>query len=431
MSKITRPGVNFPIFGSNAPAGDIKIFGEATASTDITALLTNTNALGGWGSGVDANGAPAMEWFNAVGYTFSTITAYLLQAGVPEWVAEQEYYIGSRAVASDGFTYISKTGTVGSPNLGNNPVGDTTNWRIAYLDITNTVAFTPTSNYHPATKIYVDNSIAAIANTNIIGVRQTIREGALDTSGLPTFLTIGAGLSIDIAATAIPIIVHVAGGSSSLDRIGTLSIDTNLAGLTDNATNYLYMDVDINGSVTLGATVTEPIYQFAGTPSVVLDDYTFNVSEMTSYLGDGATANKVYRYFFGMAVTSGGSVTSVVAYALNGYYTSALTPLPSTNTLQNFNHNIGINPEFLIWEYTGVITVAVGNLAIGDKIKYIYSYDAASRSIDLKIGMTKYGATIGGITNSGFRAVDPVTFSAVLALTTANCSTYQTIKRGW
>jgi len=144
-----------PIFSSGAVAADLKIFGEDTESTDITELLTNTNAEDGWGSGVDPNGFPAMSWFNAVGHTLSYITSYYLQKGIAEWVALQEYFIGSQVVASDGFTYTSKTNN----NTGNTPVGDTINWKLSFLDSANTVVYTPTADYHPATKKYVDDNV--------------------------------------------------------------------------------------------------------------------------------------------------------------------------------------------------------------------------------------------------------------------------------
>jgi len=163
-SKITRPNIDFPIFGSDAQADELTIFGTDTESTDITALLTNTNSVEGWASGVDSNGFPALSWFNAVGHTLSYITAYYLQNGIPEWVALQEYFIGSKAVASDGFTYVSKTDN----NIGNTPVGDSTNWRLAFLDSANTVVYVPTTNYNPATKKYVDDLISAIDLSNFV-----------------------------------------------------------------------------------------------------------------------------------------------------------------------------------------------------------------------------------------------------------------------
>ena len=263
------------------------------------------------------------------------------------------------------------------------------------------------------------------------GIRQTVRYASTDGNGFPNYISIGTGLSVNIAATTTNILISASGGAQFNDRNGLVSSDTTISSLTGSATNYLYADIAIDGTVTLGSTLLAPVYEFGGTPSITSGQFTFNISDMVAYVGNGTTADQTWRVFIGEAITDPTSVTSVINYALNGYYKSALTALPSANTIQNFNHNIGCDPEYLIWEYTGEITVAVGNLAIGDNVKYIYSYDSSSRSIDIKIGMTKYGATIGAMANSGFRTIDPVTFSPVLALTTANCSTYQAIKRGW
>ena len=159
--KIIRPDANMPIFAKLAVASDLKIFGTATPSTDIALLLTNANAKDGWSSGVGANGAPAKEWFNAVGYTLSYITSLYLQDGITDWNTNQSYYKNSQCKSPiNGFTYASKTGTAPStPNPGNtDPSVDGTNWRLAFLDSANTVTYTPSANYHPATKKYVDDN---------------------------------------------------------------------------------------------------------------------------------------------------------------------------------------------------------------------------------------------------------------------------------
>jgi len=171
IDKIIRPDGEIPIFGGESEADELKIFGTETESVDITALLTNQNAKDGWASGVDANGFPALSWFNAVGHTFSYITALYLQDGITDWNTNQSYYTNSLAKSTvNGFTYISKTGTAPStPNPGtNDPSTDSTNWRLAFLDSANTVTFVPTADYHPSTKKYVDDAIAGISITGVL-----------------------------------------------------------------------------------------------------------------------------------------------------------------------------------------------------------------------------------------------------------------------
>ena len=193
MAKITRPDKDFPIFGNGAAADELTIFGTSTQSTDITLLLTNANSEDGWASGVDANGFPALSWFNAIGHTLSYIAAYYLQNGIPEWVALQEYFIGSKAVASDGFTYVSKTDN----NIGNTPVGDSANWRLAFLDSVNTVVYTPTADYHPATKKFVDDSIAAISSVGVLSTDNFFHAQDQKTSGT------GGGTSVASPTTRV------------------------------------------------------------------------------------------------------------------------------------------------------------------------------------------------------------------------------------
>lgn len=127
---LTRPNTTLKVFAGTAQADELTLFGEATQSTDVALILNNTNASDGWASGVDGNGFPTLEWFNATSYTFSYVTSLLLQDGIPKWVSLQEYYIYSRCTGSDGNVYKSLTGVALTPNLGNDPVGDAINWVI-------------------------------------------------------------------------------------------------------------------------------------------------------------------------------------------------------------------------------------------------------------------------------------------------------------
>ena len=128
MALLTRP-TQTKIFGSTALAAELTVFGTATVSTDVDLILKSVEAQRGWGT-IGVNGAPPLEWFNALGYGLSYQTAYLFQQGIPQWTALQEFYINSYAVGSNGKLYRSKTGVSGTPNSGNNPTTDATetNW---------------------------------------------------------------------------------------------------------------------------------------------------------------------------------------------------------------------------------------------------------------------------------------------------------------
>ncbi len=93
MSKIVRYAGNLRAFGSNAQGLERTVFGETTQADDLTSQIT-TAFLRGWGI-VGPSENPSLEDFNAAMYAVSQFIAYQHQMGVPEWHAEQEYYIGS------------------------------------------------------------------------------------------------------------------------------------------------------------------------------------------------------------------------------------------------------------------------------------------------------------------------------------------------
>lgn len=114
MSKIVRYAGNLLAFGSNAQGLERTIFGETTQADDLTSQIT-TAFLRGWGI-VGPSENPSLEDFNAAMYTVSQFIAYQHQMGVPEWHAEQEYYVGSICTLN-GESYQS----LENNNVGNTP----------------------------------------------------------------------------------------------------------------------------------------------------------------------------------------------------------------------------------------------------------------------------------------------------------------------
>src|SRR5208282_4417629 len=110
--------------------------------------------------------------------------------------------------------------------------------------------------------------------------------------------------------------------------------------LAASSTVYLY--VNASTGVT-GSTTVLPIYQTGGTPAVTSGQFTFNISQMIGYMGNGSAAPATPLVFVGEVVTSGSAVTSTVAYAYNGMYDSGwATPLPAAATPVSKNSNLGL-----------------------------------------------------------------------------------------
>jgi len=278
------------------------------------------------------------------------------------------------------------------------------------------------------TQIATTAFVLANATGTPSGVRQTVQSASVDTSGFANYISIGTGLAVNIAATTTPIVINAAGGKVSNDRLGTISADTSIPGLTANATNRLYADIAANGTVTLSANVVDHIEQFGGTPAVTNNLLTFNIGEMKGYTGNGATAPQTWRVPIGEAVTNATNVTSVVNYALNGMYDSGYTAtLPSTALLTSKNSNIGTeaNIVFLIIENT---TSELG-YSVGDRVYFATGGGVAGTSNAPAIGSsnkTVFVTTLGAI------AVANKTTGAVPSPTTAANWKYKLVaKRGW
>lgn len=126
MAKIERFNGNVKAFAADAVnSGDYlerSVFGS-TATGDTLDENMVADFFRGFGV-VGPNGVPPKAWFNAALYTISQMVAYLHQAGVPEWNADQEYHTGS-ITNKDGVLYVS----LEDDNKGNDPASDAENWK--------------------------------------------------------------------------------------------------------------------------------------------------------------------------------------------------------------------------------------------------------------------------------------------------------------
>lgn len=200
-------------------------------------------------------------------------------------------------------------------------------------------------------------------------VRQTVQSGPVS-SGSPNFLpSTATGLSITSqnVSTSDPLIVCASQGyGNGSDRIGVSTSNLTWSGLTNTTTNYLYVVVGSDGTLTTGSTTIAPVYQYSGTPSTTNTTHTFDITKYIMYVGNGSTAPAAWRVFVGEAVCSGGNVTSATAYAYNGIYLSP-DSTPVASGVFSAVHNLGV--KFYTSRVVLACAVAEYGYAVGDEIE--------------------------------------------------------------
>ena len=123
MAKIARYSGNVQAFGSAALGTERTIFGSASQSDTLTANMV-ASFFRGWKAGVNPDGYPTEQWFNAIGFVATQLSAYLHQVGVAEWDAAQEYDTNSYCNYG-GVLYKSLIDS----NVGVTPGTDPTKWQ--------------------------------------------------------------------------------------------------------------------------------------------------------------------------------------------------------------------------------------------------------------------------------------------------------------
>jgi len=268
--------------------------------------------------------------------------------------------------------------------------------------------------------------------------RQTVSAGPVTTAGLPNFLPASSGsLSITMqnVTAAAPLAVTAANNNDSTtggqkDQIGVTTSNLSWSSLAASTTNYLYVTVASNGTLTTGATTLAPVYQWGGTPGTANGQFTFNIGEMQGYLGNGSVAAQAYAVVVGEAVTSGSAVTSAVGYAYNGRYDSGwAATLPPAATPASRSHNIGIQPGRA--EFIAECTTANLGFAVGDQLRWGSFYgDDASTNVpnSLYTGRLTVGVTPGS--SGAWKAINR-TNGAQGTLTGASWKYKMVADRGW
>ena len=251
---------------------------------------------------------------------------------------------GAGALTNDGSGNLSWVpGGSGSPSI--NVDGVTVS--SPNLDSTTPVA---DSGYTLGTWKTSGSNISVEVPTSVISgisisVRQTVSAGPVDADGLPTlFPSTSASLSLTTqnVSSTVPFIATAVNGPGVADSVYQSTSNVTWSSLSASHTNYLYINA-LAG--TTGATILQPIYQFGGTPAVTSGQFTFNISQMTGYLGNGSTAVATPIVFVGEAVAGSSTITSTVAYAYNGLYISPLQggSVIGSGSAVSLNHNLGMN----------------------------------------------------------------------------------------
>jgi hypothetical protein len=244
---------------------------------------------------VSGLGARDLQWYNSVGVLGSA------GAGIPAGFRSRVTYDGAVFIVRDRPPVITSTG----PGLS-----------------------------------IASGVISAVGSS---GRRQCILSGPVNSvTGYSQF---GGSLGSTTVTASGTIVVSAAQGLN--DRTGT-AINPSWAGLSGvSTTYYLYLEVAADGTCTAGAVTTMPVMTYTANYSTTAGLHTFSIPEMTTKLGDGSSANPVWRVFVGEAATGGGgTVTSLTWYQVLAYYASAAATLtPSLNN--NVNHNIGVPGIFL------------------------------------------------------------------------------------
>ncbi len=135
MASLTRVLQN--LFGVSHGTNEVAQFGSLAAGspqyTDDPALIQALNQFAEGLFSVTGSGsqAPRIEDFNGLLLLLFRQLKYLFQAGIPEWLATENYYSDKSLVTRNGKVYICLTGTDVAPCVNIDPATDNgTNWAI-------------------------------------------------------------------------------------------------------------------------------------------------------------------------------------------------------------------------------------------------------------------------------------------------------------
>lgn len=184
---------------------------------------------------------------------------------------------------------------------------------------------------------------ASIVADCSVPVRQTCLSGPVDSAGLPSFGGSAGGTSVTLSGTFIVTAANGFDGYGAVDRVGSIT-NPVFTGLSTNGTMFLYVDIAADGTCTPGTGTLAPVYQWGGSYSNTANKFTFNIQEMIGKVGSGGTSAQAYRVYLGEVIVSGGVVTTITGYALQGQYRSPEYSVATSGSATK-SHNIGVIPD--------------------------------------------------------------------------------------
>jgi hypothetical protein len=221
------------------------------------------------------------------------------------------------------------------------------------------VTNTPAGNITALNQQDVNNQLdnfAALGRVHV-PVRQTVLYGRTSVvTGEANFLSTTSGLSVDLAATSVPLIIAFAYNFNNdygqVDYIGKITADVSAAwsSLTANQSAiYLYIDRNIStGALTYGFSLLAPTYATIAPGAPSTDQHWFDLNTFYMKRWNGSAWEIKQRVFVGECGTNANSVTSVIAYSLRGQYDSGWFNV-ATNTEYTKTHNIGKIDDLILY----------------------------------------------------------------------------------
>ncbi len=135
MPKIDRKHQR--IFGESGPVNQFGQIGSQAADsarntkdlTEIQSLEEYREGFYAISQGLGSTHAPYAPELNSLHFMHTRQMAYLMQAGVPEWDANTEYFADRSFVQWNGELFTAVTGDGTTPNVGNEPGAESAHWK--------------------------------------------------------------------------------------------------------------------------------------------------------------------------------------------------------------------------------------------------------------------------------------------------------------